>query len=112
MPFTAESRKDVPGRGPSKLNRTVKETVLGVFLKLQDDKEAAHTLENWAKLNPSLFYPIAAKLIPTEITSTLRRVIKVNISNGEDQPKVEDADFEEVKEAPIDTQEIDLSFLE
>lgn len=54
---------------PNKVTRTVKETVLDVFLKLQ--AMPAHNLEAFAKNNPVQFYMIAAKLIPTEVTAAV-----------------------------------------
>lgn len=66
------------GRPPgvqNKLSKTVRETVLDVFNKLQDDPE--HSLEKFAKEDHAEFYKIAAKLIPTEITGTIKQVITV-----------------------------------
>lgn len=51
---------------PNKLSTTVRQTVLDVFLKLQNDDEAS--LEAFARKFPKEFYLIASKLIPTEIT--------------------------------------------
>jgi len=65
----------MPPRGQGKLNRTVKETVLAVFNELQSDPEVK--LSAWAKNEPTEFYKIAAKLIPTEVTGTLKTVITV-----------------------------------
>lgn len=73
-PFTS-GNGGRPAGVPNKLTRTVKETVLAVFNTLQDDEEAK--LEAWGKKNPTQFYQIAAKLIPTEITGTLKTVIVV-----------------------------------
>lgn len=62
---------------PNKLTRTVKERVLDTFNELQTDKRA--NLKQWAKENPTEFYKIAAKLIPTEIDAKVEgaSVIKV-----------------------------------
>lgn len=49
----------------NKLTRTVKETVLAVFNDLQSDPEA--NLLSWAQQEPTEFYKIASKLIPTEV---------------------------------------------
>ena len=57
------------------LTKTVKETVLAVFNDLQSDPEAK--LEAWAKREPTEFYRIAAKLIPTEMTGSVKQVIIV-----------------------------------
>lgn len=67
-----------PAGTPNKLTKTVKETVLAVFNNLQDDPKA--NLEDWAKKEPTEFYRIAAKLIPTEITGTVKTIIKVTES--------------------------------
>ena len=75
MPKFEPGNKAAVNRGPNKVSRTVKETVLTVFNKLQDDP--AHSLEIWAKSEPTEFYKIAAKLIPTELTGTVKTVIKV-----------------------------------
>lgn len=70
-----------PGRppGPNKLTKTVKETVLAVFNDLQEDPEVR--LGVWAKMEPTEFYKIAAKLIPTEITATVKQTIVVKVSD-------------------------------
>ena len=60
-----------------KLNKTVKETVLNTFNKLQEDK--IHNLEAFAKKHPREFYLIASKLIPTEMIGTTETIIKVTI---------------------------------
>jgi hypothetical protein len=54
-----------PKGAQNKLTRTVKETVLAVFDDLQSDPRS--NLLSWGKDNPTEFYKIAAKLIPTEI---------------------------------------------
>lgn len=77
--FTKETRPTVPPRGKGKLTKTVKETVLTVFTQLQTDKD--HNLNAFAKKYPRDFYQIAAKLIPTEITGTVKTII--NVIDGE-----------------------------
>jgi len=57
---------------PNKLTKTVKETVLEVFIKLQESKE--HNIESFAQKYPRDFYNIAAKLIPTEIQAKVANV--------------------------------------
>lgn len=67
-----------PGRQPGtkgRLTKTVKETVLAVFNQIQEDPKA--NLTAFAKKYPRDFYAIAARLIPTEITGTIRQVIRV-----------------------------------
>ena len=73
--LTSETRAKMPSRGQGKLNRTVKETVLAVFNQLQSDPKAR--LITWAKAEPTEFYKIAAKLIPTELTGTVKTIITV-----------------------------------
>lgn len=60
-----KGNKAASNRGPNKVTRTVKETVLEVFDRLQLHDTA--NLETWGENNPTEFYKIAAKLIPTEI---------------------------------------------
>lgn len=65
---TTYKKGEAPGRphgAVNKLTRTVKETVLAVFNELQSDPDVK--LSAWAKNEPTEFYKIAAKLIPTEI---------------------------------------------
>lgn len=57
---------------PNKLTKTVKETVLEVFNKLQESKE--HNIEAFAQKYPRDFYNIAAKLIPTEVQAKIANV--------------------------------------
>lgn len=88
-----ESEKDSKGRftkgnsgkpfgAVAHLTRTVKETVLAVFNQLQDDPQVK--LEVWAKSEPTEFYKIAAKLIPTEITGSVKQVITVTLADETD----------------------------
>lgn len=57
----------------NKLTRTVKETVLAVFHELQDDPKVK--LSAWAKDEPTEFYRIAAKLIPTEVQAKVQSTV-------------------------------------
>jgi len=56
-------------RGPNKLTRSVKDTVLAVFNELQTEPKV--NLKDWAKQRPTDFYNIAAKLIPTEVKANI-----------------------------------------
>lgn len=78
--ITPEKRKTMPPRGQGKLNRTVKETVLAVFNELQSDPEVK--LSAWAKNEPTEFYKIAAKLIPTEVAGNIDSKITLHIVRG------------------------------
>jgi len=61
----------------NKITRTVKQAVLEVFNKIQEDPKA--NLEAFAKKYPRDFYQIAAKLIPTEVDASVKGsgIIKV-----------------------------------
>ena len=61
---------------PNKITRTVRETVLSVFTDLQSDPKA--NLMAWAKKEPTEFYRIASKLIPTELTGSVKKTIIVS----------------------------------
>lgn len=79
MPFE-KGKEKTGGRGKgvqNHLTKTVKETVLEVFNKLQEDPKA--NLESFAKKYPREFYQIAAKLIPTEITGNIKTTIRAKI---------------------------------
>ena len=76
-----EPRPQNAGRKEGSLNkitRTVKETVLAVFNDLQQDPK--HSLLKWAKDEPTEFYKIASKLIPTEVNAQVETNITVNFS--------------------------------
>lgn len=70
---------------PNKLTRTVKETVLSVFNELQADPKAK--LIAWAKDEPTEFYKIAAKLIPTELTGAIDNNVILTIVRGKPNTK-------------------------
>lgn len=63
-----------PAGTPNKLTKTVKETVLAAFNDLQQDPRA--NIVSWGLDNPTEFYKIAAKLIPTEISANVELVKK------------------------------------
>lgn len=80
--------KKVGGRTkgtPNKLTTSVKEAVQIAFDSLQLDSKA--NLKSWGKENPTEFYRLASKLIPTDIKAqvggglTLRQWT-VNIVDG------------------------------
>lgn len=71
MPFK-KGHKKTGGKVKGSTNlitRTVKETVLAAFTDLQQDPRA--NLLTWGRENPTPFYQIAAKLIPTEISAAV-----------------------------------------
>lgn len=58
---------------PNKITKTVKEALLIAFNELQEHREA--NLYSWGLKNPTAFYNVAAKLIPTEINATVDKVV-------------------------------------
>lgn len=64
-----------PADGNGILSQQIKETVLEVFNKLQEDPK--NNLLAFAKKYPRDFYAIAAKLLPTEIKADLQRTGKI-----------------------------------
>lgn len=85
---TPRFKKGNPGRPkgtPNKLSKSVRETVLEVFNKLQAEGGPA-ALQNWAEKEPTEFYRIAAKLIPTEVKTTIeteKAVVNLIFPDGE-----------------------------
>ena len=76
MPFKKGKQKTggkVKGT-QNKLTKTFKELLTDAIESLQKDKSA--NLKSWAKENPTEFYKIAAKLIPTEINASLKKLGK------------------------------------
>lgn len=63
----------------NKMTTTVKETVLSVFQQLQSDPK--NNLTAFAKRYPRDFYQISAKLIPTELSGTLKQIITVTVAD-------------------------------
>jgi len=65
----------------NKFTKSVKEGILETFKNLQSDKKA--NLDNWAKENPTEFYKIASKLIPTEVVGTIIYDVSLDFGKGE-----------------------------
>lgn len=73
-------KKGNPGKpkgAQNHLTKTVKETVLSVFNAIQSDPKV--NLQKFAEDYPRDFYQIAAKLIPTELTGSVKSVITVKV---------------------------------
>lgn len=66
-----DGRARKPKGATNKLTRTVKECVLDAFNDLQKDPKVK--LSKWGKENPTEFYKIAAKLIPTEVNAQVKQ---------------------------------------
>ncbi len=58
------------GRKKGTLNKaaSIRAAFEQAFVALQKDKKKPHHLQAWAEANPTEFYKLAARLIPTEIT--------------------------------------------
>lgn len=69
-PLFQKGNPGKPKGAKNKLTKSVRETVLEVFNKLQENDNPA-SLSNWSEVNPTEFYKIAAKLIPTEVKATI-----------------------------------------
>ncbi len=74
-----------PKGAQNHLTKTVKETVLAVFNKIQEDPKVK--LEQFAVDYPRDFYAIAAKLIPTEVTAKIDNKINLHIVRGKPNAK-------------------------
>lgn len=85
MPLFQAGNPGKPKGAVSILTKTVKEVVLETFTELQKDRE--HNLLAFAKKRPDLFYPIAAKLIPTDIKASVNITsINLNIERKASNP--------------------------
>ena len=77
--------KGKPKGAVNHLTRTVKETVLDVFNKIQGDRN--NNLEAFAKKYPRDFYAIAAKLIPMDIKAKVEtEAVKINLLFPDAEP--------------------------
>ncbi len=56
---------------PNKVTRTVKEAFEAVFQDMQKDPKNPANLAAWAETQPTEFYKLAAKLIPSEIKANV-----------------------------------------
>lgn len=68
----AKFQKGNPGKpkgAKNKVTKTFKELLQNAVDALQDDPKA--NMVKWAKDNPTEFYKIAAKLIPTEVNANI-----------------------------------------
>lgn len=74
---------------PNKLTVTIREAVLEAFNELQNDPN--NNLIAWGRNNPSLFYQIASKLIPTEINHSLDNKV-ITVVTKKKPGEIEDAE--------------------
>ncbi len=78
-----DKRPDGAGRKKgqtNKVTKTVKETVLNVFLDLQQNPKT--NLTAFAIKYPKDFYQLAAKLIPTELAGNIDQDITIRVIRG------------------------------
>jgi len=72
MPFVKGKSGNEKGRekgSQNKLTKTFKEMLNEALLAMQEDKK--NNLIAWGKENPTEFYKIASKLIPTELNAAI-----------------------------------------
>lgn len=92
MPRFEKGHKKIGGKTkgtPNKLTTTFKELVVTTMEKLQDKPKV--NLEEWAEANPTEFYKIASKLIPTEVEAKVQNFTGIPRSTWADdstQPEV------------------------
>lgn len=67
---TKTSGQGRPKGTPNKLTRTVKEAFEVAFQSIQE--KPGVRLADWAESNPTDFYKIAAKLIPSELNANVK----------------------------------------
>ena len=91
MPSFVKGNPGRPLGAKNKITRGVKETFSEVFAKIQNSDKTS--LLTFAKKNPTEFYRMATKLIPTEIHEQSTKIIKVL---GEDM--FIEAEFKEVEQ--------------
>ncbi len=58
-----------PKGAKNKINRAIKDVINETFNQLQADSK--NNMLEWAKNNPTEFYKLASKLIPTEIDANI-----------------------------------------
>lgn len=71
-----------PHGSTNHITKTVKETVLAVFNELQSDPKTS--LKAFAVKYPRDFHNIAARLIPTELTGSIKHIINVTDKEDDD----------------------------
>lgn len=82
MPFTKGMKKPTnsgakKGNPYSTLNKTFKELLASAIIELNQDPTKPYALLTWGKANPDKFYPIASKLIPTELVAEIKEDMSI-----------------------------------
>lgn len=87
-----------PKGSPNKYSAELKQAFLKAFHFAQLDDRSK--LDNWAAANPDKFYPLIARLLPTEIEMDITKTtFNINIS-GYEQPMIEQNGRAELPIAP------------
>lgn len=79
----------------TQINKTVREHFERVFALLQSEDNFVSTskLETWAMQNPTEFYKLCSKLIPTDMR--VSGAMTINVVTGVPPKKLDDIDHEE-----------------
>lgn len=64
------------GRQPGSINKATA-SIKGAFVEAFDKLGGADALAKWAVDQPTEFYKLASKLIPTELTGQVKTVIEI-----------------------------------
>lgn len=89
-----------PKGTPNKVTALIKNTFMKVFQDLQQHETA--NLQSWAESEPTEFYKLASKFIPTEVDAVIKETITVRLFDDEDlseEEEIEDVevvDFEDI----------------
>lgn len=92
MAKSSTSGQGRPKGTPNKLTRTVRDAFEQAFELLQQDEgdpvieRPAANLSAWAQRNPTEFYKLASKLIPTEINGDVKGTLIVVTGVPGDEP--------------------------
>ncbi len=94
MAKSSTSGQGRPKGVPNKLTRTVRDAFEHAFELLQEDNgdadsvppRPAANLSAWAQRNPTEFYKLASKLIPTEINGDVKGTLIVVTGVPGDEP--------------------------
>lgn len=93
------------GRPPGQLNKTtltLRDAIMRCFTDLQ--KDPVNNLLEWAGREPTEFYRLASKLIPTEIVATVKETITVRLLEDEEDPGDESKDYVEFEDIDEDVE--------
>lgn len=84
-----------PKGTPNKVTALIKNTFMQVFQDLQNDP--VNNLLEWANREPTEFYKLASKFIPTEVDAIIKETITVKIFDDDEPEEENDDDIESVE---------------